>query len=180
MLEGFTVPLSSYKNIDEARKQLINKKGWATDANFSYQSSISSYNILNELYFKDCKMLQSWQNLPSLELWGWTDVNNWKPLWTILPEARGPSRELHWAVDWARPIFAFFFHLFFFPAIFFFAYLFSQSFAHNLTIFLIIMHFFLVYLQLLSMHDCCIRVIHNTVTALLEYLDLSTVFLCTG
>ena len=29
-----------------------------------------------------------------------------------------------------------------------------------------------MYLQLLSMHDCCIRVIHNTVTALLEYLDL--------
>ena len=26
------------------------------------------------------------------------------------------------------------------------------------------------------MHDCCIRVIHNMVTALLEYLDLLTVF----
>jgi len=33
-----------------------------------------------------------------------------------------------------------------------------------------------VYLQLLSMHDCCIRVIHNMVTALLEYLDLFVVF----
>jgi len=33
-----------------------------------------------------------------------------------------------------------------------------------------------VYLQLLSMHDCCIRVIHNGVTALLEYLDLLAVF----
>jgi len=28
----------------------------------------------------------------------------------------------------------------------------------------------------LSMHDCCIRVIHNMVTALLEYLDLLAVF----
>ena len=33
-----------------------------------------------------------------------------------------------------------------------------------------------MYLQLLSMHDCCIRVIHNMVTALLEYLDLLAVF----
>jgi len=33
-----------------------------------------------------------------------------------------------------------------------------------------------VYLQLLSMHDCCIRVIHNMVTALLEYLNLLAVF----
>ena len=36
--------------------------------------------------------------------------------------------------------------------------------------------FFLVYLQLLSMHDCCIRVIYSMVTALLEYLDLLAVF----
>ena len=27
------------------------------------------------------------------------------------------------------------------------------------------------------MYDCCIRVIHNMVTSLLEYLDLSAVFL---
>jgi len=33
-----------------------------------------------------------------------------------------------------------------------------------------------VHLQLLSMYDCCIRVIHNIVTALLEYLDLLAVF----
>ena len=33
-----------------------------------------------------------------------------------------------------------------------------------------------MYLQLLSMHDCSIRVIHNIVTALLEYLDLLAVF----
>ena len=26
------------------------------------------------------------------------------------------------------------------------------------------------------MHDCCIKVIHNIVTALLEYLDLLAVF----
>ena len=26
------------------------------------------------------------------------------------------------------------------------------------------------------MHDCCIRVIHNMVTALLEYLDILAVF----
>ena len=37
--------------------------------------------------------------------------------------------------------------------------------------------FFLLYLELLSMHDCCIRVIHNMVTALLEYLDLVAIFL---
>ena len=33
--------------------------------------------------------------------------------------------------------------------------------------------FFLVHLQLLSMYDCCIRVIHNMVTALLEYVSRS-------
>ena len=33
-----------------------------------------------------------------------------------------------------------------------------------------------MYLQLLSMQDCCIRVIYNMVTALLEYLDLLAVF----
>ena len=34
----------------------------------------------------------------------------------------------------------------------------------------------MVYLQPLSMHDCCIRVIHNMVTALLDYLDLLAIF----
>jgi len=33
-----------------------------------------------------------------------------------------------------------------------------------------------VHLQLLSMHDCYIRVFHNMVTTLLEYLDLLAVF----
>jgi len=33
-----------------------------------------------------------------------------------------------------------------------------------------------VYLQLLSIRDCCIRVIYNMVTALLKYLDLLSVF----
>ena len=33
-----------------------------------------------------------------------------------------------------------------------------------------------MYLQLLSMHDCCVKIIHNMVTALLEYLDLLAVF----
>ena len=33
-----------------------------------------------------------------------------------------------------------------------------------------------MYLQLLSMHDYCIRVNYNMMTALLEYLDLLVVF----
>ena len=33
-----------------------------------------------------------------------------------------------------------------------------------------------MYLQLLSIHNCCIKVIHNMVTALLEYLNLIAVF----
>jgi len=54
-----------------------------------------------------------------------------------------------------------------------------EYFAQNLAIFLIIKMFFLVYLQLLSMHDCCIRVIHNMVAALSldiflwAYIDLT-------
>ena len=64
-----------------------------------------------------------------------------------------------------------FFHLFFFQAI-----LFSYLFCSLSSYFSTHKKFFLVYLQLLSMHDCCIRVIHNMVTALLEYLDLLAVF----
>jgi len=78
-------------------------------------------------------------------------------------------------VHWAEAI------LLFFPPIFlssnsFFLTYFAQYFAHYLVIFFNHKRFFLVYLQLLSMHDCCIRVIHNMVTALLEYLDLLAVF----
>ena len=71
---------------------------------------------------------------------------------------------------------------FFYPPIFlssnsfFFLTYFAQYFAHYLAIFSAHKRFFLVYLQLLSMYDCCIRVIHNMVTALLEYLDLLAVF----
>jgi len=72
----------------------------------------------------------------------------------------------------AEPILLFF-NLFFFPAFLFF----------DLNIFLIkssyisYHNFFLVYLQLFSIHDCYIRVIHNMMTALLEYLNLPVVFL---
>ena len=59
-------------------------------------------------------------------------------------------------------LFCFSFHSFFFPAILFFSCnYFTQYFAHYLAIFLLIKGFFLMHLQLLSMHDCCIRVIHS-------------------
>jgi len=54
----------------------------------------------------------------------------------------------------------------------FFSYLFCSTFCYFFTH----KRFLLVYLQLLSMHDCCIRVLHNIVIALLEYLDLLAVF----
>ena len=38
-------------------------------------------------------------------------------------------------------------------------------------------NFFVMYLQFFSIRDCYIRVIHYIMTALLEYLDLSAVFL---
>ena len=61
---------------------------------------------------------------------------------------------------------------FFLPSYFSFQqFFFLTYFAHYLAIFLLI-KVFLVYLQLLSMHDCCIRVIHNMVTVLLEHLDI--------
>ena len=66
----------------------------------------------------------------------------------------------------AEPILLFF-HLFFFPAILYFLPIFfTQYFAHYLAIFLLIKGF----------SWCCIRVIHNMVTALLECLDLLAVF----
>jgi len=59
---------------------------------------------------------------------------------------------------------------------FFFSYLFCSIFCSLSGYFSTHKRFFLVYLQFLSMHDCCIRVIYNMVTALLEYLDLLVVF----
>ena len=65
---------------------------------------------------------------------------------------------------------------------FFSTYFSLQQFFFSLPIFLNILliiwlfsnhyaiFFSLVYLRLLSMHDCCIRKIHNMVTALLEYI----------
>ena len=52
------------------------------------------YNILRELYAKEGIAGDVSQNLPSPEQWGWTDPDNWKPLWTTLPEASSSSREL--------------------------------------------------------------------------------------
>ena len=65
------------------------------------------------------------------------------------------------------------------PILLFFSLIFLSSNSFLLTYFAYFCthkRFFLVYLQLFSMHDCCIRVIHNMVTALLEYLDLLAVF----
>ena len=60
---------------------------------------------------------------------------------------------------------------------FFFSYLFCLIFCSLSIYFSTHKRFFLVYLQLLSIHDCCIRAIHNMqVTALLVYLDLLAVF----
>ena len=57
----------------------------------------------------------------------------------------------------------FFPHLHFSFQQFFFSYLFCSIFCSLSSNFLVIKRFFLVYLQLLSMHDCCIRVIYNMV-----------------
>ena len=72
----------------------------------------------------------------------------------------------------AEPILLFF-HLFFFPAILLFFLPILLDICSLSSYFSTDKRFFLVYLQLLSMYDCYIRVIHNMVTALLEYFDLS-------
>ena len=58
----------------------------------------------------------------------------------------------------------------------FFSYLFFPIFCSLSSYFSTFKRFLLVYLQLLIIHDCCIRVIHNMVTALLEHLNLLAVF----
>ena len=70
--------------------------------------------------------------------------------------------------------------LLFFPPIFlssnsFVSYLFCSIFCSVSSYFSTHKRFFLVYLQLLSMYDCSIRVIYNMVTAPLEYLNLLAV-----
>ena len=99
-LERFTILLygrtSSMVNIDEARQELFTKKGRPMDAIPPTKAAVVQH-IKRAVYQEGhCwgKMLQTTMCMPSAEDWGWVDPQQWKPLWTVLPEANTVAREL--------------------------------------------------------------------------------------
>ncbi len=100
VLERFTILLydrtSSMVNIDQARQYLFTKKGRAMDALPPTKAVLMQHTRRAVYQGGHCwgKMLQAIADMPSPGDWGWTDSDNWKPLWTTLPEASTTSREL--------------------------------------------------------------------------------------
>ena len=100
VLERFTILLydrtSDLVCIDEARKHLFTKKGRAMDAIPPTRAALVQHIQRAVYQGGHCwgKVFQVSFDLPSPGNWGWTDPNNWKPLWTTRPEASKSSREL--------------------------------------------------------------------------------------
>ncbi len=100
VLERFTILLydrtSNIVNIDEARRELFTKKGRAMDTLPPTKAALVQHIQRSVYQGGHCwgKMLQVRLDMPTPGNWGWVDPNNWKPLWTTLPEASVSSREL--------------------------------------------------------------------------------------
>uniref|UniRef100_A0A1X7T7W9 Tesmin/TSO1-like CXC domain-containing protein n=1 Tax=Amphimedon queenslandica TaxID=400682 RepID=A0A1X7T7W9_AMPQE len=100
VLERFTILLYDRTSkaicINEARKHLFSKKGRSMDAIPPTKAALIQHIRRAVYQGGHCwgKVYQAAMNLPSPENWGWTDTNDWKPLWTTLPEAGASSREL--------------------------------------------------------------------------------------
>ena len=99
-LKRFTILLygrtSSMVNIDEARQELFTKKGRPMDAIPPTKAALVQHIKRAVYQGGHCwgKMLQTTMCMPSAEDWGWVDPQQWKPLWTVLPEASTAAREL--------------------------------------------------------------------------------------
>ena len=100
VLERFTILLydrtSNLLNIDEARQALFTKKGRAMEA-IPPTRGVLVQQIKRAVYTGGhCwgNMLKVVMDLPSPGDWGWIDPQNWKPLWSTLPEANTSSRQL--------------------------------------------------------------------------------------
>ena len=100
VLERFTILLydctSNLLNIDEARQALFTKKGRAMEA-IPPTRGVLVQQIKRAVYTGGhCwgNMLKVVMDLPSPGDWGWIDPQNWKPLWSTLPEASNSSRQL--------------------------------------------------------------------------------------
>ena len=100
VLERFTILLhdrtSDLMSIDETRKYLFTKKGRAMNAIPPTRAALVQHIRRAVYQGGHCwgKALHVSLNLPSQEDWERTDSNDWKPLWTTLPEAGRSSREL--------------------------------------------------------------------------------------
>ncbi len=100
VLERFTILLydrtSNIVNIDEAHRELFTKKGRAMDTLPPTKAALVQHIQRSVYQGGHCwgKMLQVRLDMPTPGNWGWVDPNNWKPLWTTLPEASVSSREL--------------------------------------------------------------------------------------
>ncbi|MES9879581.1 MAG: hypothetical protein ABW185_01720 [Sedimenticola sp.] len=100
ILERFTILLydrtSSKVNIDDARQELFTKKGRAMEAIPPTRAALVQHTKRATYQGEHCWGNASTVNveMPSPEDWGWIDPENWKPVWTTLPEASASSREL--------------------------------------------------------------------------------------
>ncbi|KAG0700758.1 hypothetical protein GWK47_025468 [Chionoecetes opilio] len=100
VLERFTILLYdrtiNLVNIDEARQALFTKKGRAMEAIPPTRGALVQ-QIKRAVYTGGhCwgNVLKVVMDLPSPGDWGWINPRNWKPLWSMLPEASTSSREL--------------------------------------------------------------------------------------
>ena len=100
VLERFTILLynhtSTIVNIDEVRRELFTKKEKAMDALPPTKAALLQHIRRAVYQGGHCwgNMLHACLDMPTPGNWGWVDPNNWKPLWTTLPEASVSSREL--------------------------------------------------------------------------------------
>ena len=100
VLERFTILLydrtSSKLNINDARQELFTKKGRGMDAIPPTKDALI-HHIKRAVYqggYCWGRSLEAAHELPSPADWGWTNPNEWRPLWTTLPQASQSSREL--------------------------------------------------------------------------------------
>ena len=71
-------------------KNLFTKKGRAMNANPPTRAALTQH-IQRAVFQRWVLLGKVSLNLPSPAKWGWTDYNNWKPLWTTIPEANHPG-----------------------------------------------------------------------------------------
>ena len=89
-------PISTLDNIDEAHQEFFAKKGRPVEAIPPTKAAYVQHTrraVYQEGYcWGQAKIANP--VIPSPSAWGWIDPENWKSLWTTLPEASKATRQL--------------------------------------------------------------------------------------